>query len=88
MPRRAGATALLAAVSPSVVRISWHYLPVVLTSSLIMLGVGLVNNNLGRKRYPLYWWKPGDGTMQKPKPKQEQTEQPNGHANGGRPEQP
>ncbi|ORX36016.1 HPP family-domain-containing protein [Kockovaella imperatae] len=54
----AGATALLAAVSPSVVRLSWHYLPVIIVSSLIMLGVGLINNNVGRKRYPMYWVKP------------------------------
>ena len=55
---RAGATALLAAVNPTVFHLSWRYLPIVLTSALIMLGVGLISNNIGRRRYPKFWWKP------------------------------
>ena len=35
---------------------SWSYLPVVLVSSLIMLGWACIINNLGRRRYPTYWW--------------------------------
>ena len=38
--------------------LSWRYLPTVLASSLIMLGWALIINNLGRRRYPVYWWCP------------------------------
>lgn len=54
----AGATGLNAAVESQVVTLSWRYLPVVLASSLIMLGWALIVNNLGRRRYPLHWWSP------------------------------
>ncbi|WVO25104.1 uncharacterized protein IAS62_006490 [Cryptococcus decagattii] len=54
----AGATALNAAVEPSVVFLSWRYLPVVLASALIMQGWAFIINNLGRRRYPVYWWSP------------------------------
>jgi CBS-domain-containing membrane protein len=54
-----GATALAAATDPAIVAMSWHYVPVVLASSLIMLGWALLINNVGRKRYPVYWWAPG-----------------------------
>lgn len=56
---RAGATGLNAAVQSEVVTLSWRYLPTVLASSLIMLGWALIINNLGRRRYPIYWWKAG-----------------------------
>jgi len=56
---RAGATGLNAAVQVEIVALSWFYLPTVLASSLIMLGWALIINNLGRRRYPLYWWAPG-----------------------------
>ncbi|KAL5086761.1 hypothetical protein Trisim1_008836 [Trichoderma cf. simile WF8] len=55
----AGATGLNAAVQSQVVTLSWRYLPVILASSLIMLGWALIINNVGRRRYPVYWWKPG-----------------------------
>jgi len=54
-----GATALAAATDPAIVALSWRYIPVVLASSLIMLGWALLINNVGRKRYPVYWWAPG-----------------------------
>jgi 4-amino-4-deoxy-L-arabinose transferase-like glycosyltransferase len=54
-----GATALAAATDPVIVALSWHYIPVVLVSSAVMLGWALVINNLGRRRYPMYWWSPG-----------------------------
>ena len=55
-----GATALLAATSPPVVKLGWHYLPVVLLSSVIMVVWAMVWMNLGRARYPQYWfWPPG-----------------------------
>jgi hypothetical protein len=41
---RAGATALIAAVQPAVVHMSWHYIYIVLISSLLMLGWGLIIN--------------------------------------------
>ena len=53
-----GATALAAATDPTVVALSWHYLSVVLASALLMLGWALLWNNLGRKRYPVYWLSP------------------------------
>lgn len=52
----AGATGLNAAVEPGIVKLSWRYLPVILASSLVMLGWALLVNNLGRRRYPVYWW--------------------------------
>ncbi|KAL1852459.1 hypothetical protein VTK73DRAFT_9212 [Phialemonium thermophilum] len=55
----AGATGLNAAVLPNIVSLSWWYLPTVLVSSLVMLGWALLVNNLGRRRYPMYWWAPG-----------------------------
>ena len=55
-----GATALAAATDPVIVALSWHYIPIVLVSSAVMLGWALVINNLGRRRYPMYWWSPGE----------------------------
>lgn len=57
--RRSGATGLNAAVQSDIITLSWRYLPTVLASSLIMLGWALIINNLGRRRYPIYWWKAG-----------------------------
>ncbi|BFZ56145.1 hypothetical protein PYCC9005_003187 [Savitreella phatthalungensis] len=51
-----GATALLAATSPPVVRLSWSYLAVVLISCLMMKGWALFWLNLGSGRFPDYWW--------------------------------
>jgi CBS-domain-containing membrane protein len=62
----AGATALNAAVESKVVTLSWHYIPTVLASSLIMLGWALIINNLGRRRYPTYWWSPGRSFVREP----------------------
>lgn len=56
---RAGATGLNAAVQSNVVTLSWRYIPTVLASSLIMLSWALIINNLGRRRYPIYWWAAG-----------------------------
>ncbi len=53
----AGATALLAAVSPEVYRMSWYYLSVVLLSSSLVLVTALLFNNIQR-RYPLFWFAP------------------------------
>jgi hypothetical protein len=56
---RSGATGLNAAVQSNIVTLSWRYLPTVLASSLIMLAWALIINNLGRRRYPIYWWAAG-----------------------------
>ena len=53
----AGATAILAAVSPEVRAMGWYYLPVILLSSALALAVALIINNI-RRRYPVYWFRP------------------------------
>ncbi|THU94462.1 HPP family protein [Dendrothele bispora CBS 962.96] len=53
----AGATALLAAVSPEIREIGWYYLPVVLLTSVLALVVALLINNIQR-RYPVFWISP------------------------------
>lgn len=54
-----GATALAAATERDVILLSWHYLPILVASSAIMLAWAMIVNNLGRRRYPLYWWSSG-----------------------------
>jgi len=54
-----GATALLAATSREAAELSWDFIPFVLASTLVMFGWAMVINNIGRRRYPVYWWKPG-----------------------------
>ncbi|KAJ7147830.1 HPP family protein, partial [Mycena crocata] len=63
----AGATALLAAISPEVYQMGWYYLPVVLLSSSIVLVSALLVNNIGR-RYPVFWWSPLVAMPQTPTP--------------------
>lgn len=53
----AGATALLAAVSPDIRVIGWLYVPIVLLAACIALFVALFSNNMQR-RYPTFWWTP------------------------------
>lgn len=61
-----GATALLAATSPPVIKLGWHYLPVILLSSVIMVAWAMVWMNLGRARYPHYWlWPAGHPNNQR-----------------------
>lgn len=55
---RGGATALIAAVEPAAVRLSWRYIPTILVSALLMFAWALIINNLGRRRYPQFWWSP------------------------------
>lgn len=55
----AGATALLAAVDPTVSHLGWYLLPVVLLSSALTLILSLLINNIQR-RYPTFWWTPAD----------------------------
>ncbi|WWD20508.1 hypothetical protein CI109_104984 [Kwoniella shandongensis] len=63
-----GATALAAATEPFIVTLSWTYLPIILCSSLLVLAWALFINNLGRRRYPTYWWAPGRSFVMEPTP--------------------
>ncbi|WVW81022.1 hypothetical protein I302_103013 [Kwoniella bestiolae CBS 10118] len=54
----AGATALAASTDPLIMTLSWNYIPIVLCSSLLLIAWALIINNLGRRRYPVYWWNP------------------------------
>ncbi|KAH3675805.1 hypothetical protein WICPIJ_009258 [Wickerhamomyces pijperi] len=53
----AGATALIAVVDSEVREIGWWYIVVHIVSSLLMIGVALITNNVFRS-YPAYWWTP------------------------------
>ena len=55
----AGATALLAAIDPTVQHLGWYLIPFVLLSTCLTLVVSLLVNNIQR-RYPTYWWTPAD----------------------------
>lgn len=51
----AGATALLPFVDEQIRDMGWWYLPVHLISSVLIICVALVTNNILR-RYPTFWW--------------------------------
>ena len=55
----AGATALLAAVDPTLSRLGWYLLPLVLLSAVLTLATSLLLNNIQRQ-YPIYWWTAAD----------------------------
>ena len=46
---------MIAATQADIRALGWYYVPVVMLSSVLMIGVGLVTNNL-RRVYPMYWW--------------------------------
>lgn len=52
-----GATALIPAITPSIMDIKWFYIGVVALSSLMQIAVACLVNNIERK-YPQYWWTP------------------------------
>lgn len=60
-----GATALIPLIDDRIANMGWWYLPIQLVSSVVIIGIGLITNNILR-RYPVYWWtsytkpKPGD----------------------------
>lgn len=54
-----GATSILAATNTQVIRMGWIYVPFIMMSSVLMLTVGLIVNNIQRG-YPVYWWTPRD----------------------------
>lgn len=55
----AGATALLASVDPTVSRLGWYLLPLVLLGSILTAVSALIINNIQRQ-WPVYWWTPAD----------------------------
>lgn len=63
----AGATALLPAVDDAIWELSWYYLPVVLLSSVIIVAVALLLNNIQR-RYPTFWIEPNKPAPAAPAP--------------------
>jgi hypothetical protein len=67
-----GATALLAAVDPTVDAMGWFFVPLVLIGSLLMLGCALVVNNIQRQ-FPMFWWTPRDVGRKRSSPDIEKT---------------
>jgi hypothetical protein len=67
-----GATALLAAVDPTIGAMGWFFVPLVLIGSLLMLGCALVVNNIQRQ-FPMFWWTPRDVGRKKGPPDIEKT---------------
>ena len=53
----AGATALLPATDDAIWELSWYFLPVVLLSTVIIVAVAVLLNNIQR-RYPTFWITP------------------------------
>ena len=54
-----GATAILAATNTQIINMGWIYVPFIMLSSVVMLAVALIINNIQRS-YPVYWWTPRD----------------------------
>ncbi|KAF8336028.1 HPP family protein [Amanita rubescens] len=52
----AGATSVLASTTPEVRQMGWVLLPIVIISSLLLMSVALIINNI-ETQYPLYWIK-------------------------------
>ena len=67
----AGATALLAAVDPTLSRLGWYLLPLVLLSAALTLATSLLLNNIQRQ-YPVYWWTAADLNRKVPESEIEQ----------------
>jgi CBS-domain-containing membrane protein len=49
-----GATAMIAATQADITALGWYYIPVVMLSAALAIGVGLITNNIQR-RYPVFW---------------------------------
>lgn len=65
-----GSTALLAAVNPQVRDLGWYFLGIVMLSSVIVVAIAIISNNIQRN-YPTFWFyytdKMGD-TLEMPEP--------------------
>lgn len=59
-----GATAVLAAIDPTIIAMGWMFIPMLLLGSALMLGVALLLNNIQRQ-FPVFWWTPRDVGVQK-----------------------
>ncbi|QRG37487.1 hypothetical protein FDK38_001862 [Candidozyma auris] len=55
----AGASAMLPSIDENIRKMGWWYLPVQLVSSLLIIPVACIFGNVFR-RYPVYWWTPGE----------------------------
>ncbi|KAI9279989.1 HPP family-domain-containing protein [Sporodiniella umbellata] len=53
----AGATALIATTTASIMELKWFYIGIVLLSAVLQVTIGCLINNIERK-YPVYWWTP------------------------------
>ncbi|MBW0467982.1 hypothetical protein O181_007697 [Austropuccinia psidii MF-1] len=53
-----GAIALVGTFAPGLVKLGWKYIGCVMTWAGLLLAFSLVFGNIGRRRYPLYWWWP------------------------------
>ncbi|CAI6334038.1 unnamed protein product [Periconia digitata] len=54
-----GASAVIAATSPEVTAMGWYFVGLVMLGTTLMLGIGLLINNIHRQ-FPVYWWTPLD----------------------------
>ena len=54
-----GATAVLATTNTEIIAMGWIYVPFVIMSSVIMLTLACIINNIQRA-YPVYWWTPAN----------------------------
>ena len=52
-----GATAMIAATQADITALGWYYIPVVMLSASLAIGVALITNNVQR-RYPVFWLLP------------------------------
>ncbi|CAO1617110.1 unnamed protein product [Sympodiomycopsis kandeliae] len=59
-----GATAVLAATSPQIIRLGWRFIPIVMLSSAVMLVWACIWMNMGRKSYPDWWLIPPESIRQ------------------------
>lgn len=50
-----GASAVLAATEPAITAMGWYFVGLVMWGTVLMLGVGLLVNNVMRQ-WPVYWW--------------------------------
>lgn len=70
-----GATAVLASTNAAVLAMGWPYVGIVMLDSTLLVCVALLFNNVFR-RYPMYWWVPGNvGSKLKEERRKEQEEQ-------------
>jgi len=76
-----GATAMLAATQVEITALGWYYIPVVMLSASLSIGVGLITNNIQR-RYPVFWLMAGKIPAKQPPVQEEKVELGEGRASG------